>query len=265
MSAAKREILSDVNAQAVRKVRPKLGEAIVEQLTHDIVAGKYQPGNVLPPEPVLGEIFAVSRTVVRDAIGALVAKNLVEPRRGIGTIVLPRSGWKLLDPLVLSAAFDHDTDGVYLDSMISVRASLESMMAEKAAANASAEDIEQLRAQLTRMGDMLDDPQRYIVEDMELHRLIMRASQDILGPVIVEDFQGRAFPVRKYHGNPNRKHLDHTHRDHAAIVEAIAGGYTDVAAMLMRQHILGSWSRRREDTTTLDESRAVQPDKESTS
>jgi GntR family transcriptional regulator len=65
--------------------------AQVEGLLTDAIAeGIYAVGAQLPPESVLIERFNVSRVTVRKAIENLVAKGLVEIRRGKGTFVSAR-------------------------------------------------------------------------------------------------------------------------------------------------------------------------------
>ncbi|MGH8006555.1 MAG: GntR family transcriptional regulator, partial [Candidatus Binatia bacterium] len=56
-------------------------------LADDISAGILLTGSQLPPEDRLIERFGVSRTTVRKAIENLVARGLVEIRRGKGTFV----------------------------------------------------------------------------------------------------------------------------------------------------------------------------------
>jgi len=57
------------------------------ELASDISASILPPGSQLPPEDRLIERFNVSRTTVRKAIENLVARGLVEIRRGKGTFV----------------------------------------------------------------------------------------------------------------------------------------------------------------------------------
>lgn len=53
----------------------------------DIAGGALSPGDQLPPEDRLIGRFGVSRTTIRKAIENLVARGLVEIRRGKGTFV----------------------------------------------------------------------------------------------------------------------------------------------------------------------------------
>ncbi|MEZ5784456.1 MAG: GntR family transcriptional regulator [Rhizobiaceae bacterium] len=56
-------------------------------LASDISDGILAPGNQIPPEDRLIERFSMSRTTVRKAIENLVARGLLEIRRGKGTFV----------------------------------------------------------------------------------------------------------------------------------------------------------------------------------
>jgi GntR family transcriptional regulator len=60
---------------------------IASTLASDIAAGTLVPGARIPSEESLIERFGVSRTTVRKAVEGLVARRLVEIRRGKGTFV----------------------------------------------------------------------------------------------------------------------------------------------------------------------------------
>jgi GntR family transcriptional regulator len=60
---------------------------VEEALLGSIAEGVLPPGSRLPAEDHLVERFAVSRTTIRTAIQSLVARGLVEIRRGKGTFV----------------------------------------------------------------------------------------------------------------------------------------------------------------------------------
>jgi GntR family transcriptional regulator len=60
---------------------------VEEALVKSMAPGLLSPGSRLPPEDDLVERFAVSRTTIRTAIQSLVARGLVEIRRGKGTFV----------------------------------------------------------------------------------------------------------------------------------------------------------------------------------
>lgn len=68
-----------------------LTERVIALLRDEIEGGSLLPGSALPTEPMLIKKFGVSRTVVREAIAALKAEGLLEPRQGSGVFVLPSS------------------------------------------------------------------------------------------------------------------------------------------------------------------------------
>ncbi|MGF1457817.1 MAG: GntR family transcriptional regulator [Leptolyngbyaceae cyanobacterium] len=61
--------------------------AISEQLKAKIESGQYRPGERLPSEFDLGEIFEVSRTTIRKAIANLIQQGLVTTQQGKGIFV----------------------------------------------------------------------------------------------------------------------------------------------------------------------------------
>ena len=84
------------------KARATFQEQVLQQLGQDICAGRYRPGQILPPEPELCERFGYSRIVIREAIKSLAAKGMLTVQRRIGTVVQEVDGWNLFDPYVIA-------------------------------------------------------------------------------------------------------------------------------------------------------------------
>ncbi|MHB8220302.1 MAG: GntR family transcriptional regulator [Acidimicrobiales bacterium] len=76
---------------------------IVELLGETIESGQLRPGDRLENEFGLSERLGVSRPTVRQAMQALVQKNLVVRRRGVGTIVASRPVHR---PVALTSLYD---------------------------------------------------------------------------------------------------------------------------------------------------------------
>ena len=65
-----------------------------------IKSGLWQSGQKLPSEKNLCEHFGVSRTVVRQALNALLSNNLIETQKGRGSFVsTPKHTWQLMQNL----------------------------------------------------------------------------------------------------------------------------------------------------------------------
>lgn len=67
------------------------------QLRAAIKDGAYEPGKLLPTENELCEIYDVSRTTVRKAVGMLVAEGHLKVKQGRGTEVLNASASQRLN------------------------------------------------------------------------------------------------------------------------------------------------------------------------
>jgi DNA-binding FadR family transcriptional regulator len=91
---------STIDARSRAPLGHNLTLGLVDVLGLAIVAGEF-PRGVLPTEPELERRFAVSRSVVREAVKMLAAKGLVVTRPRQGTVIEPRETWNLFDPLLL--------------------------------------------------------------------------------------------------------------------------------------------------------------------
>ena len=66
-------------------IKPKkVSTQIVEQIRTSVLAGEFNPGEKLPPERELAEMFGVSRPSVREALNILASSGLVETYQGGG-------------------------------------------------------------------------------------------------------------------------------------------------------------------------------------
>src|SRR5687767_11964606 len=80
------DVLSEDPAALFEQVvrEPRLSDKVADMMLATILSNRLQVGDRLPSERELGEQFGVSRTVVREAVRALVAKGVIEVRSGSG-------------------------------------------------------------------------------------------------------------------------------------------------------------------------------------
>jgi len=72
-----------------KPIKPKkVSSQIADQIRESILAGDFTPGEKLPPERELAEMFGVSRPSVREALNLLASAGLVMSYQGGGTVVL---------------------------------------------------------------------------------------------------------------------------------------------------------------------------------
>src|SRR5512144_1452001 len=71
-----------------KPIKPKkVSSQIADQIRTSILAGEFNPGDKLPPERELAEMFGVSRPSVREALNILAAAGLVESYQGGDPVV----------------------------------------------------------------------------------------------------------------------------------------------------------------------------------
>jgi DNA-binding FadR family transcriptional regulator len=135
-----------------RVVRPsRLANAVIERLLLRILDGEFQPGGDLPPEAALAQEFAVSRTILREALKALEEKRVLRIRHGRGTTVRPKPDWNILDPLVLSVLLEYGGSTTLATELDEVRAALHQLMADLAAQRIEPEQRDRLDVAINRM------------------------------------------------------------------------------------------------------------------
>ena len=130
--------------QAVRKNRRY--EQVAEQIQGLIARGVLKAGDRLPPERELVAKFGVGRGSIRDAIRTLEVMGIVEPRQGHGTVVRELSAESLVVPLASVLSEKRHLVGELLD----VRRMIEPALANRAARNATPEEIAGLEDILRR-------------------------------------------------------------------------------------------------------------------
>lgn len=158
-------------------IKPKKVSAqIAEQIRTSILAGEFAPGDKLPPERDLAEMFGVSRPSVREALNMLASSGLVMSYQGGGTVVLSLMETASGNPLteLIRAQNTHALD------VIEVRKGLESWTAYYAAQRALPEDIRRMEEIVVAMARNLDAKRSSEDIDANLHILIAKSTHNIV-------------------------------------------------------------------------------------
>ena len=155
--------------EAIR--RSKVYEEVAKQLER-LILKKLQPGDKLPAERELAEMFGVSRSSIRDAIRSLELVGLVEPRQGAGTVVREVSAESLVNPLTTVLARQQ------ISELLDFRKMLEPPLAARAATHASVEEVAEMEEILRRQDEKLRRSELAIEEDSEFHYSVAMASEN---------------------------------------------------------------------------------------
>jgi GntR family transcriptional regulator, transcriptional repressor for pyruvate dehydrogenase complex len=159
----------------VRQVRKtRIYHEIVDQIRGLIAAGRIKPGDRLPPERELAELFKASRNSVRDAIRVLEQMGLIESRQGDGTYVRSVSVEELTEPLALLLLQSR----TQMRELWEVRRVLEPALAEFAAARITDEELAELDAVLEQQRRKVEAGFIALEEDTAFHNGIAEAARN---------------------------------------------------------------------------------------
>jgi DNA-binding FadR family transcriptional regulator len=232
-------------ASATRRVPPvrTLQSQVVDQLGIAIVGGEFPPETTLSSDAALQERFGVSRTVLREALKALAAKNLITSRARIGTVVLPRREWSLFDPDVLAWHFETGPDIAFLRSLAEIRIGLELESVALAAERRSDAQLEQMFVHVEGMATAANTAD-FAGSDLAFHRAVAEASGNpfmasITG--LVDLVLATAFTISSPVDDGEARDVTVAH--HRRVAEAIRTRDAEGARAAMRTVIMEGFDR----------------------
>lgn len=142
------------------------------------MSGHYAPGHILSSEVDFSEALDISRGAYREAIRALAAKGLIESRPRVGTRVLPRARWNLLDPEVVNWAFAVRPDMQFVRDLLELRAVIEPAAAEFAALRRDDNDLRVLEEAVDVIGRQASSTVLDLNAKRDFHNAIIQASHN---------------------------------------------------------------------------------------
>jgi GntR family transcriptional repressor for pyruvate dehydrogenase complex len=147
----------------------------IEQIRRMISTGALSPGQRLPAERELAELFGVSRPTIREAIRVLGFSGVIETKQGSGSYVAIEA------PADLSPGLPIDVTSDAYDDVMEVRLWLEVGACEAAATKVSKKQLAKLRSLMETFLDGPREPERFVTQEMGFHGVIHEASgNDVL-------------------------------------------------------------------------------------
>lgn len=226
--------------------RPKgLVDEVVAALGKQIKSGELAVGSKLPTETAIMSQYAVSRTVVREALSKLQAASMVETRHGIGTFVItpPANGNFQITQNNLSTVED-------VIAVLELRISLETETAGLAAQRRTEGHLLAMQAALAAFQASIHADSDAVPSDFAFHMEVARATGNphfadlmtYLGTMIIPRTR-----VGTLQQTPEGRlqYLQRVHSEHESILNAIAQQDADAARAAMRTHLSNSRERLR--------------------
>ncbi|TFB49891.1 FadR/GntR family transcriptional regulator [Cryobacterium tagatosivorans] len=203
---------------------------VVNSLGQDFVDGRYAAGDILNLDRI-SETFAVSRSVIREALRVLQSLGMVEPRQRLGTQVLPRDSWDLMNPHIIVWRGRGAEYFTQMRELLELRLGIEPVAARLSARMMTAgQRAAVVKAAEAMVGaDLARDGRAFLEADIDFHALILTGS----GNAVIGHFaatveallrtrvEERRFTITEY--TPASAHR------HNELAQALAAGDEDAA------------------------------------
>jgi GntR family transcriptional repressor for pyruvate dehydrogenase complex len=169
-------------------------DMVVKQILANIEAGDLKPGDRLPTQEKLGEMFGVGRSSIREATNALAIIGYLEITQGRGTFI------KSSEPLSavgggVSEMFAENAD---LSNLIELREILECYAIEQAAMRGTEQQLANLKRAVQDLEDCRKEVNNFLQADMAFHQALAKAANNQeLGEIIrhIHNATNKRIPV----------------------------------------------------------------------
>jgi DNA-binding FadR family transcriptional regulator len=157
--------------------RRKLFEQVAAHLERQILSGELRPGDRLPPERDLRELFGVGRPAIREALITLQRTGLIEIGNGApARVAMPTAHGVMagLMPGVLQLLSNAEGQR----QLQGVRLFMEIGLVRHAAVKAEKEDLERIEEALVRNRESIGDLDAFIRTDVAFHYAFAKTMQN---------------------------------------------------------------------------------------
>lgn len=162
--------MRSINYKTVK--RNSTPELVMKQILKSIESGQMKPGDKLPTEHRLSEMFGVGRSTIREATSTLSMLGYLKSIQGKGCFVRED-----LDPVKATGFALQDIQAVTnIIDLVEVREILECNVVRLAARRADSVDIERLQNACLKMKATTGDLNRFVEHDFEFHIALARSS-----------------------------------------------------------------------------------------
>lgn len=217
--------------------RRKLSDEVFDRLYEMIESGQYRPGDTLPSERELMDTYGVGRPAIREAMQSLERIGLVEINHGQRPRVLQPTAMGLISQIDLTARHMLASSAQALEQLKEARTFFELGMVEKAASQATAEDVAQLRALLAEQRSYLnEDAEAFIRTDMAFHTAIAAMTRN---PIFAATSQAMLGWLARFHASILHweGNEEITLMEHERIIDCIEARAPERAVSEMKSHL----------------------------
>lgn len=207
---------------------PRRYEAVVDGILELVEARGLGPGQALPTERELAEVFGVSRNVLRQAFGVLEERGLLRTVRGSGRYLRDVSG----STQVESSTSRSSMEVASIADILEARCLVEMQVVRLACERRTAEQAESLAVLAGRLTPWEDN--------LAFHTAMAEATHNFALENLVRqqvELSGK-LNQRQHYKDPAL--LESMRKEHLEIAAAIVARDAEQAAQLVRAHLEGT-------------------------
>ncbi len=217
----------------------RIFQDVVEQIQEAILSGDLNPGDTLPSERDLKEMFQTSRGTLREALRVLEQKGLIEIRLGVrgGAVVKAATAEPFSESLDLLIR----SQKISLTHLAEFREEVEGTVAALAARRAEDSDIRMLEALLEEAHDHVkagpENWSAFIGVDKRFHQALAKITGN---PIYILLNQMVHDNIQRYYDDfltADDQRLTENYDDLCNLLEMIRNGQSEEAQQLAQYHV----------------------------
>ncbi|RMD96530.1 MAG: FadR family transcriptional regulator [Calditrichaeota bacterium] len=212
-----------------------LSQEIEKKIETAILEKKLVPGQKLPTEKELCEMFGVSRTALREALQMLSARGLLYIRKGSGVFVNDFSPRHISRQMRLYLDLNFNKNDVL--HLAHVRQMIEPLNARLAAKHRTRQQLEVLEDNLERFRNPEAGPDELAHLDVEFHLNIANATGNPIIPLMMDPVFSLFSKVKVLIVKDLKIRGEFSYRHHRSIFEMIKQKNQDGAFEEMTKHL----------------------------
>jgi len=213
-------------------------QQVVDKVEASIIAGELQPGDQLPPELELKEMFGTGRGTIREALRVLEQKGLITIRAGAtgGAFVTEADPSKLTEHLDLLV----QAQSISPEHIREFRETVEPVAASLAAGRINTAGAATLRKAFGSAESALSegDHAAFLKGDVAVHVTIAELTGNPLLTAVLRMVHEHVLGTSDDYALKGDENLAHNLEDLRGLVDAVASGDKEKAGQLAHGHIL---------------------------
>lgn len=196
----------------------KLSDEVYRQIVSLISSGELKPGDKIPSERELAADLGISRQSIREALNRAEVMRLIEVRQGEGSFILSSVNESLKPPLTL--IMEKEAQRIF--DFLEIRKLVEGWCAEKAAVEATGDELENMEEILDKMKKVAAKDKQWEAMDLELHLSFAKATHNVIAVHIMEALKSNFRPFFRFAKSmPSSERIDVLWQHHYEIFAAI--------------------------------------------